>query len=126
MAEKTALAVEEQCLLSNGQPTKGCFEFLALALEAFSSVTVLSTERGRVARQLGTLEHCWRRAVEGPLPKPIVARLSFAPFRPPGSRLLARDCVNFRGRLPSPAALLPTVSQDSVETPSLQTPELVS
>ena len=105
MAEKT-LAVEEQCLLSNGQPTKGCFEFLALALEEFGRVVVLSTERGRVSRQLGTLEHCWRREAGGQLPRPIVARLAFEPFRPASSVLVAKDSLNYRGRLPMPGAIL--------------------
>jgi hypothetical protein len=128
------LAIEEQCLLSAGQPTKGCFEFLALALEEFEKVIVLSTERGRANRQLGTLEHCWRRETGGQLPRPIVVRLAFEPFRPAGSVLVAKDSLNYRGRLPLPSAILPTlngseqpptsglsfreVSQESVETPT--------
>lgn len=104
MAEKI-LAVEEQCLLKDGQPTRGCFEWLALALEEFTQVVVLSTERGRASRQLGTLEHCWRKEKGGPLPKPIVKRLAFEPFRPEGSVLLAREAFNFRGRLPMPAGI---------------------
>jgi len=110
MADKI-LAVEEQVLLANGQPTRGCFEFLALALESFDSVIVLSQERGRANRQLGTLEHCWRQAKAGnSLPKPITARVEFAAFRPPGSVLLAKDSLNFRGKLPVPEAILPALS----------------
>lgn len=105
MAGKS-LAVEEQCLLQDGQPTRGCFEFLALALEEFDKVIVLSTERGRASRQLGTLEHCWRQGKNGSLPKPIVARLAFEPFRPPDSALVARNSLNYRGRLPMPSAIL--------------------
>jgi len=104
MPEK--LAIEEQVILNNGQPTKGCFEFLALALEEFEEVTVISLERGRCSRQLGVHEHCWRQEKDGTLPRPITKRLAFAPARGKGSILVAKDSVNVRGKLPLPSAIV--------------------